>query len=137
MRIIFLDHQGVMHLKKHPFPGTLESFDQGCVNALNKQLNTDTEIVVSSDWKYWVPLEKMQKFYLEQGVLKAPIDYTGKFEEYQKDIYPRQRATEILKWLEAHPEIKEWVAIDDLDMSPYLTNFILTDGQIGLNYLLL
>jgi hypothetical protein len=133
MKIIFLDHQGTMRLEEHLSPGTLETFDKDCVTALNKLLDNDTEIVVSSDWKYWVSLEEMQKFYLEQGVIKAPIDYTGKFEEYQKDIYARQRATEILNWLNVHPEITEWVAIDDLDMTSYLTNFILTDKHIGIN----
>ena len=27
MKIIFLDHQGVMYIQKHPHPGTLELFD--------------------------------------------------------------------------------------------------------------
>lgn len=124
-----------MRLEEHPSPGSLVPFDKKCVDVLNKLLDDRTEIVVSSDWKYWVSLEEMQKFYLEQGVIKAPIDYTGKFEEYQKDIYARQRATEILNWLMDHPDITEWVAIDDLDMRPYLTNFILTDRYIGISLL--
>lgn len=125
MKILFLDHQGVMYIKPHPNPGVLDDFDKETVDRLNSILEEDPviEIVVSSDWKYWVTLEKMKKFYLLQGILKAPIDYT------EKSLYngSQQRAIEIKSWLSANPAVTQWVAVDDLDMRPYLDHFVWID----------
>jgi hypothetical protein len=122
--ILFLDHQGVMYTRPHPHPGTLDSFDVDAVAVLNSILDMDPtiEIVVSSDWKYWVPLEEMRAFYVEQGIRKAPIDYTPKTEAYGQP-YALYRAKEIQAWLSANP-VDGWMAVDDLDMRPYLTNFV-------------
>lgn len=84
------------------------------------------EIVVSSDWKYWVSLEEMGEFYQKQGILKKPIGYTPKTDIYTWDIYPKQRAHEIKTWLE-NTTVEKWVAIDDLDMRPYLDHFVWID----------
>jgi len=124
MKVIFLDHQGVMYIKRHPNPGTLDDFDTNTVCALNAILKADPsiEIVVSSDWKYWVSLENMREFYTKQGVIKQPYDYTPKTESYERP-YESFRAKEITAWLTNHM-VEAWVSIDDLDMRPYLNNFV-------------
>lgn len=133
MKVIFLDHQGVMRLDKHPNPGKLAEFDSECVKTLNLLIKeTDAEIVVSSDWKYWVSLEQMSGFYLSQGILKKPIDYTPKTKKYIFNIINKQRSEEINCWLENKKNIKKWVSIDDLDMTIYLKNFILTEVCYGI-----
>ena len=97
MNILFLDHQGVMRLNKHPNPGKLIDFDAECVEILNSILKkTDAEIVVSSDWKYWVNLDEMGIFYTNQGVIKKPIAYTPITKKYIKEEYNIQMSTEIL-----------------------------------------
>lgn len=127
MKVLFLDHQGVMYTKRHPNPGTLDDFDLNAVRMLNSILQADPsiEIVVSSDWKYWVSLERMREFYTEQGICKTPYDYTPKTEAYGRP-YESFRANEILAWLENHT-VDAWVSIDDLDMRPYLKNFVWID----------
>ena len=69
MKVIFLDHQGVMYIKPHPNPGKLDDFDINTIKVLNSVLLTDStiEIVVASDWKYWCSLEEMGDFYQKQG----------------------------------------------------------------------
>jgi len=126
MKVIFLDHQGVMYLKKHPNPGSLKRFDKSTIEVLNSILQTDPEIeiVISSDWKYWVPLEEMSTFYRDQGI-KPPIAYTDKTIKYENP-YEKCRATEIKNWLLAN-KVEKWVAVDDLDMRPYLQNFTWID----------
>ena len=128
MKIIFLDHQGVMYIQKHPNPGTLEIFDLENIKILNSilQKDSDIEIVISSDWKYWVTLEEMQMFYEKQGIVKKPIAYTPKTLVYSKNNYPKQRSVEIKNWLILN-KVKKWVAIDDLNMCKYLDNFIWID----------
>ena len=134
MKILFLDHQGVMHLKKwtKKLP-SLEPFDIDSIFVLNQIIQeTDCEIVVSSDWKLWTDLKGMQKFYTDQGILKAPISYTPKYEIYDIRILPEQRSREIKGWIDQNP-VNKWVSVDDLDMRPYLENFVfISDTSLGI-----
>ena len=135
MKILFLDHQGVMYTKIHPNPGILDNFDPNCVKILNDILLSDTEIeiVISSDWKYWVPLEEMREFYRKQNVLKAPIDYTPKTLKYNRNKYHIERSLEIKKWLSENPTVIHWVSIDDLNMTGLLDNFVwISQPKLGL-----
>lgn len=130
-----------------------DNFDQKAIKIFNKILEqTGAEYVVSSDWRFHATLEELGDYYLSQGVIKRPIDTTGMF----KDLFPNEwsqlrfradleleRSMEIQNWLESHPEVTHWVAVDDLNMSveflspqfsagdgsdtkPGLTNFVLT-----------
>ena len=131
-----------------------DNFDDKAVKVLNEILEeTGAEIVVSSDWRLHANLEELGEYYLSQGIIKRPIAVTDQF----KDVFPSEwsggfrfradleleRSMEINHWLENHPEVTQWVAVDDLDMSikflgdrfssknesdkkPGLTNFVLT-----------
>ena len=133
MKIIFLDHQGVMFLKKNNNPGSLFDFDSNAIIILNQiLLETDAEIVVSSDWKLWVNLDEMKKFYSNQGIIKQPIDYTPKYENYNFSILNKQRSKEIIGWLNKK-NISKWVSIDYLNMTDYLENFVLIKTEYGIN----
>lgn len=130
-----------------PIDCRLDNFDKKAVKVLNSILEeTGAEIVVSSDWRYHATLEELGDYYISQGIIKRPIDVTGMF----KDLYPKEwqrlrnyaeleyeRSMEIKHWLNKHPEVTHWVAVDDLDMSEKfgdisgnsnggLTNFVLT-----------
>lgn len=125
MKVIFLDHQWTMYLKNHKNDRILDDFDEKAINILNKILDiTNSEIVISSDWKFWVSLEEMQIFYKKQNILKCPISYTGFYEPYEIDIIAKQRSQEIKNWLKENQFIEKWVAVDDLDMRNYLDNFV-------------
>lgn len=119
MKVLFLDHNGVVYIKNHPNHKYLDSFDPGCVKILNSILeqHKDIEIVVSSDWKYWVSLEEMKSFYTEQGIIKQPVAYTKKLDRQNRHL-------EILDYLNANEGITNWIAIDDIDMRSNLTNFV-------------
>lgn len=131
-----------------------DTLDQKAVRILNEILEeSGAEYVVSSDWRFHATLEELGDYYLSQGVVKRPLDSTEIF----KDLFPKEwsslrfradleleRFMEIQNWLEKHPEVTHWVAVDDLDMSveflsnhfsnansesdvkPGLTNFVLT-----------
>jgi 8-oxo-dGTP pyrophosphatase MutT (NUDIX family) len=113
---------------------------------------TGADLVVSSDWRLHANLEELGEYYESQGIIKKPIAVTDLFQ----DLFPKEwnafrfradleleRSMEINHWLENHPEVTHWVAVDDLDMSikflgdrfaaedesdkkPGLTNFVLT-----------
>jgi hypothetical protein len=110
-----------------PVQYRFDDFDKGAIKILNEILEqTDAEIVVSSDWRYHASIKELGDYYESQGIIKRPIATTDVF----KYIFPDQwnvlrfradleleRSMEIQHWIDAHPEITHWVAIDDLDMS--------------------
>ena len=130
-----------------------DTLDKKAVRILNEILEeSGAEYVVSSDWRFYATLEELGDYYLSQGVSKRPLATTEIF----KDIFPKEwaalrfradleleRSMEIQNWLDNHPEVTHWVAVDDLNMSieflsprfsaadgsdakPGLTNFVLT-----------
>jgi hypothetical protein len=136
-----------------PVDVRFDNFDKKSIKILNEILEeTGAEIVVSSDWRFYATLEELGDYYTSQGIIKRPLAVTGMF----KDLFPREwsslrfradleleRYMEIQHWINEHPEITNWVAVDDLNMSvdflgdrfsssdgtekkPGLTNFVLT-----------
>jgi len=176
MKVIFLDNDGVICLSNNwggrfkkqekwggrklsmtsreiPVEYRFDDFDKGAIEVLNKILiETEAEIVVSSDWRFHATLEELGDYYTSQGIIKRPIATTDMF----KDLFPSEwsglrfraeleleRSMEINHWIQNHSEITHWVAVDDLDMSidflgdrysasggsdskPGLTNFVHT-----------
>jgi hypothetical protein len=167
MKVIFLDHDGVMCLatewggrrkkqllwnRTYPDRAVMydcdlntmdveyrfDDFNYKAVRILNEiLLETGAEIVVSSDWRFECNLAEMKDFYDKFGVIKGPIDYTPnlEIEDFKfleangKKGFEDERSIEIRKWLALHPEVTHWVAIDDLNMSNDLTNFVHTKRQ--------
>jgi hypothetical protein len=130
-----------------PLDVRFDNFDKKAVKILNEVLEeTGAEIVVSSDWRFYATLEELGDYYLSQGIIKKPIATTDMF----KDIFPREwsalrfradleleRSMEIQHWVDNHPEVTNWVAVDDLNMSVEFlgSRFVAsngTDGQAGL-----
>ena len=142
-----------MTSREMPVEYRFDNFDRKAIKILNGILEeTGAEIVVSSDWRFHATLEELGEYYTAQGIVKKPIATTDMF----KDIFPSEwsslrfrsdleleRSMEINHWLENHPEVTHWVAIDDLNMSaeylsvyfsskddsdtnPGLTNFVHT-----------
>ena len=115
-----------------------DNFNPKAVTVLNEILElTDAEIVISSDWRFDCSVEEMQSLFRQYGVNKVPIDYTPTLdvkdfhalEEDKIKGYGAERAMEIKKWLEIHPQVTHWVAVDDIDMAPYLDNFVHTPRE--------
>lgn len=125
MKVIFLDHDGVMATQNDfaiPRDNEFDScpFSRRCVYHLNRIIEaTDAEIVVSSDWRNSMSIGLMRKWYTVNGVCKKPIGYTPNSPLYNMSGLERGRADEIAQWVRLHsPE--SWVAVDDLNMSQWL-----------------
>jgi len=102
MKVIFLDHDGVICLsnnwggrtkkwakyrsenpdsskekKDTPVSFRFDDFDVKSVKVLNEILEeTGAEIVVSSDWKLHATLEELGEYYESHGIIKKPIALT-------------------------------------------------------------
>jgi hypothetical protein len=139
MKVLFLDHYGVLCLSKNSVTRTelsmptsdefadtgitfFSDFDSDAVAVLNDIIElTGAEIVISSDWKRETTLSGMCEFYQQQGIKKMPLAYTDWLPGAA--TYHEQRAGEIRTWLDQHPETTHWAAVDDLYMGTWLTNF--------------
>lgn len=136
-----------------PVEVRFDNFDEKAVKVLNEILEkTGAEIVVSSDWRYHAKLEELGDYYESQGIIKRPIATTSRTEDIDPTLWQvlrfradleMERYIEIQHFVDSHPDITHWVAIDDLDMSvkflsthftnrkeeskkPGLTNFVHT-----------
>jgi len=129
-------------LSDAPVEIRFDDFDQKAIKILNKIIQeTGAEIVVSSDWKLHATLEELGDYYEAQGIIKRPIAITPNLHEFEPETnglfmwkrwLERKRILEIEKYLKDTPGITNWVAVDDLNMSPEangghgLQNFVLT-----------
>ena len=127
-----------------PVEVRFDDFDKKAIKVLNEILEeTGAEIVVSSDWRCHANLEELGEYFISQGILKKPVGVTKMLGQCnQPENYPwsrkwdleQSRSLEILQYLHDHPEVTQWVAIDDLNMGKNgeswknwgLDNFVLT-----------
>jgi hypothetical protein len=125
--------------KDAPVSVRFDDFDIKAIKVLNEIIEqTGCEIVVSSDWRLHATLEELGDYYISQGIIKRPIAVTDQF----KDLFPKkwnafrfraelelERSMEIGHWLENHPEVTHWVAVDDLNMSPEFLSKYLSNSE--------
>ena len=134
-------------MKDAPVEVRFDDFDKKAIKVLNEILEeTESEIVVSSDWRCHATLEELGEYFLSQGILKKPVGVTKMLGQCnQPENYPwlrkwdveQSRSLEILQYLFDHPEVSQWVAVDDLDMGKNgeewkdwgLDNFVLTPSR--------
>ena len=120
------DSKGYVNDPKIPAHIKMDNFNSKAVKILNEILElTNAEIVVSSDWKLHCTLEQLQDMFKIYGVIKSPIDVTPSMVLNDISELEINRVLEINDWLSNHPEVINWVAIDDLDLSE-LSNFVHT-----------
>ncbi|RKK04927.1 hypothetical protein EBE87_07235 [Pseudoroseomonas wenyumeiae] len=87
-------------------------FDPVAVELVNRVAEaTGTQIVVSSNWRYRPGPRKTRCKLLEQGI-RAELMHRDWFcvtaSQFLKD-----KATDISRWLQAHPDVSDYLAIDD------------------------
>jgi hypothetical protein len=139
MKVLFLDHDGVICLvlewggrfgrDREGLDSVFDDFAPYAIETLNEIIEaTDCEIVVSSDWRHHATLEQMQELYKVRGIKKSPIGMTGVADYSTVQKLERARCIEIRQYLEKHPEITKWVAVDDMDLSS-LGNFVMTPSS--------
>lgn len=128
-----------MTIKEMPVEYRFDNFDEKAVKVLNKILEeTGAEIVVSSDWRLHATLEELGDYYESKGIIKRPISVTEVFhftnwrgegfvpdrDDFiwnRSENHAQERHFEILRWLQDHPEVTHWVAVDDLHMGIHVS----------------
>lgn len=156
MKVIFLDFDGVLNSAQSAYfwhnkrdqdkwenvlygswAGTLKEYiaQEFCPIAMSNveelvRLIPDVKIVVSSTWRLGETVESLKKIlYPAKLMADAIIDVTPQFRD-------APRGAEIQYWLDAHPEVTDYVIIDDdKDMLETQTdNFVNTDNRNGFQF---
>lgn len=121
MKIIFLDIDGVMNVIPQGHDRYGGRFHPHFIDNLAKIIiETKAKIVISSSWKH-SGLQNMKDMWKSRIYPGDVIDITPNFNGNKnlsfKDRY--ERGTEIKMWLDKHPDITDYVIIDDdSDMLP-------------------
>ena len=121
MKVLFLDIDGVLNNDSTlercgHFLGVERAISDKLVRWLDE--HKDVSVVLSSTWR----LHPWMHEHLHEAGIKW-VDVTP-------DIGPRP--VEILHWLQQHPDVTHWAALDDMDLSSLGANFVQTDFQYGL-----
>jgi hypothetical protein len=128
---------------EYDFLAVYYDWDKEAVTLIKKILDeSGAKIVLSSDWRFF-GMGQMRDFFTLHSLQDYYVDQTQKLSKkmkkkilskYKKQttIVPRHcRTLEILKYLDDYPQIKHFVAIDDMNLNPGLENhFVKTSNRI-------
>lgn len=128
MKIIFLDIDGVLNYYGMP-DNRLYLIDRRAVETLNLLIEkTGAKIVISSTWRLLNSLAMIKSLLIEKGFKGEIVGKTPSI-----NTNGRIRGDEIQAWLEEHPDVKEYVILDDdSDMGPLKGRLVKVDGKFGL-----
>jgi len=125
VKIVFLDFDGVLNSHRYFASRGLEkdvteeaeALDPKAVARLNRLIEvTGASVVISSSWRHGRSLDRLAYMLALRGFIGPVIDKTVDWSEPDegKLIYTAQeRGDEIRIWLDAHPEVTTFVALDD------------------------
>lgn len=147
MKVIFLDIDGVLATNKefamnrtkfqskHPEAKEIHipyPFNPGCVKIFNEILEeTNSIIVLSSDWRLHWDLNDLDKIFKFNGVNKSPVAITSKMKRKLSSDLEDDRSFQIKTYVdEMLPDT--WVAIDDMKLTSLGVNFVRTKDNEGL-----
>lgn len=122
MRVIFLDFDGVLnsiqsrHYHRHLSgpPTTLLFRDIWCPIATSNlrliaEKLPDVHFIISSSWRHGRTLDKLRDILEPFGVPRVRVDGTTPYSSPKGN----ERGHQIQEWLTSHPEVTEFVIIDD------------------------
>lgn len=127
MKIIFLDIDGVLN-----YENSKNKVEEEKVKLLKEIVDrTGAEIVLSSDWRYWLNTDDEDIILLERQLGKADLDIMSSTPITSHGY----RGAEIHQWLNewTGEAVERFVILDDnIDMKPYMERLVETDFKQGL-----
>jgi hypothetical protein len=113
--IIFLDIDGVLVPDGEGAP-SCHQFLPRCVYALRSILSAvpRAKVVFATTWRLPLHVNRLHEQWTAHGFPEGlAIDGTPDFREDTSVPRMYRRGHEIRAWLEAHPEVTQWVVVDD------------------------
>lgn len=154
MRVVFLDIDGVLNHCATRGPSATEGeplpipIAPECMSRLNRLIaETGAKVVISSSWRLFTSWEHLGPALVRHGLMAEVIGETPdlvndapwlerwRAREGAPFAYERmERGWEIREWLAAHPEVEQFVILDDCsDMAELKPCLVLTDPIAGLD----
>lgn len=138
MKVIFLDIDGVLNVipQGHDDYGAI--FHPHFVDNLRNIIeSTEAKIVISSTWRY-SGLTIMKEMWSARDLPGEVIDITPSHIDMNRNLpfmERLERGSEIQEWLDNHPEVTNYVILDDDTdmMSHQLDNFVKTSENLDHN----
>lgn len=132
MKILFLDVDGVLNTSRAV---TMLSISKPCLRRLKKVItDTGCELVLSSTWRMHMDAKaKLHRVGLRFAGETCEPFMLEDCDDFTKDIWSK-RGDEIQKWLNEHPEVTEYVIVDDDGdmLDNQLRHFVQTTFEHGL-----
>ncbi|MFA5488824.1 MAG: HAD domain-containing protein [Candidimonas sp.] len=108
--IVFLDIDGVLVCHRvhcaYGDEGEMKRFDPAAVALLNRYADR-TVIVVSSTWRKYNTRESMETIFAQNGLV-VPLH-----DDWKTIVGRGFRGDEVDEWLSRHPEVTDYVCVDD------------------------
>jgi len=117
MKVIFLDIDGVLNVRRHGRDRFGSLFHSQFVKNLKQLIiKTNAKIVISSSWRF-NGLDEMQKMWIERelpGEVIGITPFTAQYEATESASFMDRckRGCEIREWLKTHP-VDSYVILDD------------------------
>jgi hypothetical protein len=136
MKVIFLDFDGVLNVIPQGHDDFGGIFHSEFVENLERIITeTEAKLVISSSWRH-MGLERLNMMWEHRQYSGEIIGITPdlwrrvKDEEYHERL---QRGDEIEAWVKQHPEVENYVILDDDDdmLQTQLGNFVRTSLNIN------
>ncbi|MGB6221024.1 HAD domain-containing protein [Haloferula sp.] len=138
--ILFLDIDGVL-IAYPEGEHTPPQFTPHCVDAFRRIIGAvnGLRVVFSSTWRYPEHVNRLHEQWLAHDFpADLAIDATPDIRNEPNYKRIHARGLEIQRWLDTHPEVQNWVALDDeqLSIEPVLGSdrCIYTNPQRGLTF---
>ena len=132
MKIIFLDIDGVLNCnfwndnhQQEISEGIL--IEEEKVKLLSEIMNiSGAQIVLHSGWRFWFDQDRNPTKFESEKLIELFDKYNLSIASMTPDFTTEEiratrkfslvKAKEILAWLEEHPEVEQWIVIEDLDL---------------------
>lgn len=135
IKVVFLDVDGVLNSSKTTRRTSSMYFrfvgKRYILNLKRILSTTGAKVVLSSDWRYDRDDPSQNEMFLElrDELLKYDIEFYG----FTPEIPSGHRGEEINLWLSEHPEVSNFVILDDrLDIEPNKDHWVQTLMSRGL-----
>ena len=132
MKVCFLDFDGVFTLTHTCY--LLGGYvDHTAVQILNKFLvDNEFKIVISSTWRKGSSALELSSYLNLSGFNSGLLFY----DDFKTKSLSGFRGEEIAEWLSRHPEVQNYIIVDDDDdmLPDQLGNFIHVDATIGFSF---
>lgn len=134
VKVIFLDVDGVLNNYKttRRTKGGFVFVEESKLKLLKHIIDvTGAEVVLSSDWRYDRDVPGWNDHYLE--LRDELLRYGIRFYGFTPELPSEHRGEEIALWLTEHPEVSDFVILDDrTDIKPNKDHWVQTVMRRGL-----